>query len=118
LPPGSIKTNSESEKFDLVSETHPILAEIKICGGDYQGKMRNLIKADIVKLTNAQRGPAKYVKYMILLIDTRTLETSLGKWLNDFHASEEMEEVLGKNFKARIWKMEETKPRIGEGCRV
>jgi hypothetical protein len=87
-----------------------MLAEIKICGGDYQEKMKKLIEADIIKLTTVKSGPAKY---MILLIDTRRLETSLGRWLNDFQVdSEEKEEVLGKYFKARIWRMKKTEPHV------
>jgi hypothetical protein len=104
-PSGSLKTNATLKKYDLVSEIHPMLAEIKICGGDYQGKMRHLIEADVDKLHKAPRGPAKYI---ILLIDTRNLGSPLGKWLLDFQlAAEEFDEVHGQNFKARIWKIKD-----------
>ncbi len=105
-PSGSLQTNATLHKYDLVSDVNPgMLAEIKICGGDYQEKMKDLIAADVDKLAKAPPGPAKYI---ILVIDSRNLETKLGKWLNDFHVpADEFEEVKGQNFLARIWKMKE-----------
>lgn len=105
--PGSLQANVEPQKYDLVSKIKedPMIAEIKICGGDYQSKMKGPIEHDIVKLAKAPSGQAKY---FILVIDTRHLESSFGKWLIDFRpVAEEFEEVQGKNFKARIWKLKE-----------
>ena len=104
-PPNSLQTNATSQKYDLVSKIDQMIAEIKICGGNYQGKMKGLIEADVAKLAKAPSGQAKY---FILLIDTRKLGSSLGKWLIDFQpTAEEFTEVHGQYFKARIWKLKE-----------
>lgn len=105
MPFGSMQTNDTTQKYDLVSVSVPMFAEIKVCGGDYQPKMMHMIEEDVAKL---QKAPHDSAKYFILLIDTRNLGTRLGKWLLDFQPeSEEFEEVQGQNFKARIWKLKE-----------
>ena len=78
-----------------------MIAEIKICGGDYQPKMRHLIESDLKKLREAEAKE----KYMILLVDTRHPDTKLGKWLRTDLVALDCTEVAGKNFMARIWRI-------------
>ena len=80
-----------------------MIGEIKVCGGDYQAKMKDLIMADKAKL---RKGPLEAEKFMILVIDTRKDDKPLGKWLNKWHVpSHEYSEVVGKNVRIRIWKL-------------
>lgn len=95
-------TNASSHKFDLSSGKGRMVAEIKICGGDYQPKMRGLIKADVRKLKNAQASK----KYMILVVDIRKVKTKLGKWLMTCNFGDAPpSQIPSTNFVARIWKL-------------
>ena len=100
---GTIQTNSMREKYDLCGENPPMICEIKICGGDYQSKMKRFIQDDIDKLRKAKH---ECEKFMILLVDNRHPNTSLGKWLNEYQIeNSEYTEVAAHHFKARIWKL-------------
>lgn len=102
-PLGTLETNATLKKYDLSSTTHPMLAEIKICGGEYHSKMRALIEADVRKL---QRAKDAGERYMILLIDTRDADTTLGNWLLAYAIpNSTSREVEGNGFVARIWKL-------------
>lgn len=80
-----------------------MIGEIKVCGGDYQAKMKDLIMADKAKL---RKGPLEAEKFMILVIDTRKDDKPLGEWLNELSiTSKEYSEVAGKNVRIRIWKL-------------
>ena len=102
-----LKTNVTSKKYDLRCEAdgvRPMIAEIKICGGDYSPKMQGYIEDDVRKLVSA--GSA-FERYMILVIDTR-IGSKLRKWLSNFCPDVLHEKVLdaeSEKFTVRIWKI-------------
>ncbi len=98
-------TNASSHKFDLSSGKGRMVAEIKICGGDYQPKMQGLIEADVRKLENT---PQAREKYMILVVDTRRVDTKtkLGKWLKTCKfGGDPASQIPSTHFVAKIWKV-------------
>jgi hypothetical protein len=97
-------TNASSNKFDLSSGKGRMVAEIKICGGDYQYKMTGLIEADVLKLKNAQQDKEKY---MILVVDTRKVKTKLGKWLKAYKVdgAPPSQQIPSTHFVAKIWEV-------------
>ncbi len=80
-----------------------MVAEIKICGGDYQPKMKGLIEADVRKL---ESDPQNREKYMILVVDTRGADTPLREWLMTCKFGDDPpSQIQSTNFVARIWKV-------------
>ena len=95
--------NATAKKYDLYCEAPPMAGEIKICGGDYQPKMKGLILADVDKL---RKAPPDHQKFMILVIDTRKLDTPLGRWLiSPGFAQEETSRIRGTGFETVIWEI-------------
>jgi hypothetical protein len=98
-----LATNTSPQKFDLSSDKYPMVAEIKICGGDYQPKMKGLIEADVRKL---ESDPQNREKYMILVVDTRGADTPLREWLMTCKFGDDPpSQIQSTNFVARIWKV-------------
>jgi hypothetical protein len=106
-PHATLQTNATRRKYDLYSKRPAMVAEVKICGGDYQSKMQALIESDVQKLRTALGNTQRF---MILLVDTRCRGSSLGKWLltQDFPHTEYCD-VKGTHFTARIWKIRQTR---------
>ena len=107
--PEVLVTNASPHKFDLSSDKYPMVAEIKICGGDYQYKMTGLIEADVRKLKSA---PQDREKYMILVVDTRVVDTPLGKWLMTYKVDGDppSQQIPSTHFVAKIWKVAQHAP--------
>ncbi|MCX6996475.1 MAG: hypothetical protein NTV49_05195 [Kiritimatiellaeota bacterium] len=105
-----LKTNATGSKFDLLCPEPPMIAEIKICGGDYAPKMRGFIQDDVHKLACA--GDVGQ-RFMILIVDNRHPETSLGRWLTacDFPHAERQDVTLSESVVIRMWQItEEAQP--------
>jgi hypothetical protein len=99
----NLQTNATGKKYDLFCDAPPMVGEIKICGGDYQPKMKGLIISDIQKL---RKSPAEYQRFMILVVDTRKLDTPLGRWLiSPGFAQENAERLKGNGFEVLIWEI-------------
>ncbi len=98
--PKKLLTNNGPLKFDLASTDSKMIAEIKICGGDYNSKMKSLINSDVAKLKRANAAE----KYMILLVDTRHLDSNLGQWLRDNATPSRCVKITGNNFLVSVWR--------------
>ena len=101
----SIQTNASRRKHDLQCGLHPMIAEIKICGGDYAAKMRDYIENDVVKLAEA---PDRCQRFMILVVDTRECSTTLGQWLSSYNPPHKArhERTVSASVLVRIWEVE------------
>lgn len=101
-----LQTNTTRVKFDLLCPQPPMIAEIKICGGEYSQKMRGLIQDDVCKLARAD-GP--WQRFMILVVDNRTPHTSLGQWLTAciFPNIQSQDVTLSKTLVVRMWQITE-----------
>lgn len=109
-----IKTNATRDKLDLRCADPPMIAEIKVCGGDYAAKMQAWIEADVDKLA---RVDGAYERYMILIVDNRNLRTRLGKWLTtcDFPHIRKDEQMLPPAVLIRIWQIPKDADCSGPG---
>lgn len=108
-----LKTNATRSRFDLLCPEPPMIAEIKICGGDYAPKMRQLIQDDVQKLGCAAGG---WERFMILIVDNRNPHTSLGRWLTtcDFPDTQKHGITLSESVVIRIWRItRETRESLG-----
>jgi len=101
-----IETNATRLKYDILCKSPPMIAEIKICGGDYAPKMKGWIEDDVQKLSHA---PEDYERFMILIVDTRVADTTLGRWLRtcDFAALRKHERALSESVTVRIWQVKD-----------
>lgn len=110
----SLQTNGKRQRYDLYSTSPPMIAEIKIAGGDYQPKNKFMIRKDVDKLACA---PAEFARFMILLIDTQVTGTQLANWLSSDSPfsveSDEFPPVQSQRWRARIWKMRDVRPGMG-----
>lgn len=71
-------TDSPQKKFDLLCGCPPMLAEIKIAGGNYYAKVKGMIADDVERLLQADHS---FTKVMILVVDRKVTTTKLAKWL-------------------------------------
>jgi len=99
-----IKTNATPKKFDLLCSNPPMIAEIKICGGNYASKMRGYIQEDADKLARASRN---YERFLLLVVDNRHPDTELGCWLTtcDFEHVRKDELKLSDTLIIRLWQI-------------
>jgi hypothetical protein len=81
-----------------------MISEIKICGGDYSPKMKALIEDDVNKLTNAEGA---HQRFMILIVDNRHPDTTLGKWLTtcNFPHVKTQNVILSESLLIRMWEI-------------
>ena len=99
-----LETNATGYKFDLHCPTPPMIAEIKICGGDYAPKMKGYIQDDVKKLADAQ---GVWQRFLILVVDKRHPDTSLGRWLTtcEFPHLQTQEVALSEWVVVRMWQI-------------
>jgi len=99
-----IKTNATPKKFDLLCSSPPMIAEIKICGGDYAPKMRGYIQEDAEKLACVS---GSYERFLLLVVDNRHPDTELGRWLTtcDFEHVRKDELKLSDTVIIRLWQI-------------
>jgi len=99
-----LKTDATRSRFDLLCPEPPMIAEIKICGGEYAPKMQKLIQDDVRKL---ERAAGDWERFMILVVDNRNPHTSLGRWLTtcDFPDTQKHDIALSKSVIIRIWRI-------------
>ena len=101
-----LKTNATHSQFDLLCPDPLMIAEIKICGGDYNSRMRGAIQNDIQKLA---RVAGDWERFMILIVDNRNPHTSLGSWLTtcDFPHTQKHNVTLSESVVIRMWQITE-----------
>jgi hypothetical protein len=82
-----------------------MVAEIKVCGGDYAPKMREYIEADVRKLAQV---PGECQRFVILVVDTREPATPLGKWLMSYEPAHKAryQRTLSERVLVRIWEIQ------------
>jgi len=99
-----LETNTTPSKYDLLCPNPPMIAEIKICGGDYSPKMQGYIQDDVRKLATAE---GDYQRFMILIVDNSCPTTTLGRWLTtcDFSHAERQDVTLSERVVIRIWEI-------------
>jgi len=105
-----VTTNDSKHKYDLFSDKKSMATEIKICGGDYQLKVKGLIKADIAKL---KKNPLNFNNlFFLFLIDRRYPDTILGHWLKrgyldeqEFAGHDKAELFKSDKFRVDAWKI-------------
>jgi len=101
-----LSTNAGKQKFDLRCEHPPMIAELKVCGGNYAPKMKGFIEGDVRKL---RRASARFgERYMILVVNTRHTQTELGQWLMKCELARRRyrELRLSPRVTVRMWELE------------
>ena len=96
-----------NKKADLFCDVSPrMIAEIKILGADYFGKMRHYLDSDVARL---QAVPDETLeRYMILVIPHSNVQSRLGEHLHSVSYSERCSEKNYRWFKTRIWQLTPT----------
>jgi hypothetical protein len=98
-----IETNATRLKYDILCKSAPMIAEIKICGGDYSPKMKGLIEDDVRKLG---RDPGDRERFMILIVDTRKADSKLADWLRDPGFSDlKLDRKFSESVAIKVWQV-------------
>ena len=98
-----------NRKADLCCRESPrMVAEIKVLGADYQGKMRYALDADVERMSAIQDGELE--RYMILVIPNSKVQSSLGQHLSGVCYSPLCVERKYPEFGLRLWRLEASAP--------
>lgn len=94
-----------NQKADLCCLERPrMVAEIKVLGADYQGKMRKALNADVERLEAIIDFDIE--KYMILVIPQCEVQTPLGNHLASVCYGARCIERQYPGFKLRLWRLD------------
>jgi hypothetical protein len=93
-----------NKKADLRCQELPrMVAEVKVLGADYQGKMRYALNSDVKRLTAIQDGELEI--YMVLVIPKSEAQSSLGEYLHSVCFSPRCVEREYPGFRLRLWRL-------------
>src|SRR6266404_1413768 len=96
-----------NKKADLCCRESPrMVAEVKVLGADYQGKMRYALDSDVERLTAIQ--DVELEKYMVLVIPNSEMQSSLGEYLDSVCYSAHCIERGYPEFKVRLWRVHQS----------
>jgi hypothetical protein len=94
------------KKADLRCQEPPrMVAEIKVLGADYEGKMRYALDADVERLTAID--DTELERYMVLVIPNSEVRSSLGDYLTGVCYSPHCVEREYPEFKLRLWRLDQ-----------
>jgi hypothetical protein len=99
------------KKVDLCCRESPrMVAEVKVVGADYEGKMRYAIDSDVRRL--AEIPDADLERYMVLVIPNSEAKSSLGDYLGSVCYSPYCVEREYPQFHLRLWRLEAVAPTL------
>lgn len=81
-----------------------MVAEIKVLGADYQGKMRYALDSDVERLKAIQDPGLE--RYMLLVIPNSEVRSALGDHLTTVCYSSNCVERDYPKFKLRLWRLD------------
>lgn len=94
-----------NQKSDLSCRESPrMVAEVKVLGADFQGKMRYALDADVARLTAIP--DAELERYMVLVIPNSGVQSLLGDYLRSVCYSPTCVEREYPKFRLRLWRLE------------
>ena len=82
-----------------------MVAEVKVLGADYYGKMRFALDSDVERLTAIE--DAGLERYMVLVIPNSEVKSSLGDYLSGVTYSPHCVERQYPEFKLRLWRLDQ-----------
>ena len=85
-----------------------MVAEVKVLGVDYQGRMRYAIDADVERLTAIPDTDRE--RYMVLVIPNSEVRSSLGDFLGSVCYTPHCMEREYPVFHLRLWRLEAAAP--------
>lgn len=98
-----------NKKADLCCLESPrMVAEVKVLGADYQGKMRYALDADVERLTAIPDSDLE--RYMVLVIPKCEVRSSLGDYLDSVCFAPRCVEREYPKFRLRLWRLEAASP--------
>lgn len=98
-----------NKKADLCCRESPrMVAEVKVLGADYQGKMRYALDSDVERMRSIQ--DAELERYMVLVIPSSEVQSSLGEYLGGVCYSPRCVEREYPEFRLRLWRLEAVTP--------
>jgi hypothetical protein len=93
-----------NKKADLCCPQSPrMVAEVKVLGADYYGKMRYALDADVERLTAIP--DADLERYMVLVVPNSEVRSSLGDYLASVCYSPCCVEREYPKFRLRLWRL-------------
>lgn len=94
-----------NKKADLCCLEPPrMVAEVKVLGAEYEGKMQYALDADVERLRRIEDSVLE--RYMVLVIPKSEVQSSLGEYLTTVCYSTRCVEREYPEFNLRLWRLD------------